>query len=155
MTTVSDIAAYLEEFAPRRLAADWDNVGLLVGDDSRSVKKVMTCLTITPESADEAVAEKADLIVTHHPLPFRELRRVTTQTPEGRVLLNLIAAGVAVYSPHTAFDSARAGINQRLAEGLQLRDIEPLTPDVAEPELGTDDLDFRIKGRHWRALPHR
>ena len=53
MTTVSAIAAYLEEFAPRRLAAEWDNVGLLVGDARQSVERVMTCLTVTPESAAE------------------------------------------------------------------------------------------------------
>jgi dinuclear metal center YbgI/SA1388 family protein len=62
------------------------------------------------------------------------------------VLLNLIAAGVAVYSPHTAFDSARSGINQRLAEGLGLRDIEPLAPDAAEPELGSGRFGFPDAG---------
>jgi len=74
MTTVSAIAAYLEEFAPRRLAAEWDNVGLLVGDARQSVERVMTCLTVTPESAAEAIAEKANFIVTHHPFPFHPLR---------------------------------------------------------------------------------
>ncbi len=146
MTTVSDIAAFLEEFAPPRLAADWDNVGLLVGDDQRSVQRVMTCLTITPESAAEAVAEKAELIIAHHPLPFRELRRITTNTPEGRMLLDLIAAGIAVYSPHTAFDSAGSGINQRLAEGLGLIDVEPLMPDAADPALGTGRFGFPQMG---------
>lgn len=142
MTTVSSIAAFLEDFAPSRLAADWDNVGLLVGDDRRSVRRMMTCLTITPESVAEAVAEKVDLILTHHPLPFHEVRRITTQTPDGRMLLDLIAAGIAVYSPHTAFDSARAGINQRLAEGLALSKVGPLVPDAADHALGTGRFGF-------------
>jgi dinuclear metal center YbgI/SA1388 family protein len=142
MTTVSTIAAFLEEFAPPRLAEEWDNVGLLVGDSRRNVQRVMTCLTVTPESVAEAVAEKADLIVTHHPLPFRPVRRLTTDTPEGRLLLELIAAGIAVYSPHTAFDSARSGINQRFAEGLALNDIGPLVSDEADAALGTGRFGF-------------
>ena len=86
----------------------------------------MTCLTITPASAAEAVAEQAELIVTHHPLPFRPLKRLTRDTTPGSLLLDLIGARVAVYSPHTAFDSAAGGINQRLAEGLGLQEIAPL-----------------------------
>lgn len=142
MLTVSTIAAFLEEFAPLRLAADWDNVGLLVGDSRRPVERVMTCLTVTPASVAEAIAERAELIVTHHPMPFAAMRRITSETPEGRMLLDLIAAGVAVYSPHTAFDSARSGINQRLAEGLGLSDIGPLTPDEGDPKLGVGRVGF-------------
>ncbi len=128
MPTIHEIAAFLEQFAPAHLAEEWDNVGLLVGDGRREVKKVMTCLTITPESAAEAVEEKADLIVTHHPLPFIAIKRLTTDTTPGRLLWDLIAERISIYSPHTAFDSAREGINQRLAVGLGLRGIQPLVP---------------------------
>lgn len=128
MPTVDTIAQFLDAFAPPALAEEWDNVGLLVGDRAREVRRVMTCLTITPASADEAIAEHADLIVTHHPLPFHPLRRLTTDTAEGGLLWRLIGAGIGIYSPHTAFDSASDGINQRLATGLGLRDIQPLVP---------------------------
>ena len=128
MPTIQTIAAFLEEFAPSRLAEPWDNVGLLVGDRRAVVARAMTCLTITPASAAEAVQGRADLIVAHHPLPFAALKRVTAETTAGRLLLELIAAHVAVYSPHTAFDSAAEGINQRLAAGLGLRGVVPLTP---------------------------
>lgn len=138
MATVAGIMDFLGEFAPPQLAADWDNVGLLVGDSAGKVRRVMTCLTVTPASAAEAVREKADLIVTHHPLPFRPLKRLTTDTPTGRMLLDLIAAKVAVYSPHTSFDSAREGINQRLAAGLKLRDVVPLVPESYEDETLAD-----------------
>ncbi len=131
MPKVDDVAHFLEVFAPEALAEDWDNVGLLIGDRRREVRRIMTCLTVTPASACEAVTEEADLIVSHHPLPFRELRRITSDTVEGRMLLELIAAGVAIYSPHTAFDSAARGINQQLAEGLGLIGIAPLRPNVA------------------------
>jgi dinuclear metal center YbgI/SA1388 family protein len=135
MFTIATIADFLERFAPPRLAEDWDNVGLLVGRRERPARRVMTCLTITPTSAAEAVRDAADLIVTHHPMPFHAMRRLTGETPTGAMLLDLIAAGVAVYSPHTAFDSAREGINQRLAQGLGLRGVAPLVP--AEDGLGS------------------
>jgi dinuclear metal center YbgI/SA1388 family protein len=128
MVTIETFQAFLEEFAPLRLAEPWDNVGLLVGDRRMEVRRLMTCLTVTPTTVDEAIHAHADLIVTHHPLPFSAVKRLTSDTIAGRMLLTLIAAGVAVYSPHTAFDSAAEGINQRLAERLGLTDIAPLVP---------------------------
>ncbi len=128
MITVADICGFLEAFAPAALAAEWDNVGLLVGDRAQKVERIMTCLTVTPAAAAEAIAERADLIVTHHPLPFKPLKRLTADQPNGRILLDLIRAGIAIHSPHTAFDSAAAGINQQLAEGLGLVNVRPLEP---------------------------
>jgi dinuclear metal center YbgI/SA1388 family protein len=128
MPTVAAIAAFLEQLAPFRLAEDWDNVGLLVGHRDRNVAKLMTCLTVTPASAAEAIEAAAELIVTHHPIPFAATKRLTADTTVGRMLLDLIAAGIAVFSAHTAFDSAGEGINQQLAAGLQLRGIAPLVP---------------------------
>ncbi len=143
MPTVQDFAQFLESFAPAALAESWDNVGLLVGDRSQSAPRVMTCLTITPASAAEAVERQANLIVTHHPLPFREFRKLTSDTPEGRILLDLIANRIAIYSPHTAFDSAAGGINQQLATGLGLMNVAPLCPkelptsEASAPTLGS------------------
>lgn len=120
----------LEQIAPLRLAQDWDNVGLLLGDVAREVTRVMTCLTVTPETAGEAIQEGADLIVSHHPVLFRPVRRLTADEPQGRMLLDLIRAGVAVYSPHTAYDDAAGGINEQLAEALGLTNVAPLrAPD--------------------------
>jgi dinuclear metal center YbgI/SA1388 family protein len=126
MPTIADFSRYLETLCPPALAEEWDNVGLLVGDPARQAQRVMTCLTITPDSAAEAIAERADLIVTHHPLPFRPSKRITTDTTPGMLLWQLIGAGVSIHSPHTAFDSAAEGINQQLAVGLGLTAIEPL-----------------------------
>ena len=81
MVTVDDVARFLDAFAPLRLAEPWDNVGLLVGDRQRAVSRIMTCLTITGATVEEAVAQKADLIVVHHPLPFTALKRLTTDSP--------------------------------------------------------------------------
>lgn len=148
MTAVAQVAAFLESFAPPALAEEWDNVGLLVGDRDALVTRAMTCLTITAASAAEAIAEGAELIVAHHPLPFRALKRITTDSAEGKLLWSLARAGVAIYSPHTAFDSAARGINQRLAEGLCLSDVGPLVgkPTVA----GQTDTGA---GRHGRLVP--
>src|SRR5262249_45637717 len=114
MHTVADLSDFLDAFAPPALAAEWDNVGLLVGDRAQKVDRIRTCLTITPPAAAEATRERADLIVTHHPRPFKPLKRLTADQPAGRILLDLISAGIAIHSPHTAFDSAAAGINQQL-----------------------------------------
>lgn len=126
MPTIADLAAHLEAYAPIRLAAEWDNVGLLLGDRSQACQRVMTCLTITAESASEAIDRQASLVVTHHPILFRPVQRLTTDTSDGSLLWRLACAGVAVYSPHTAFDDAALGINARLAERLELRDVVPL-----------------------------
>jgi dinuclear metal center YbgI/SA1388 family protein len=137
LLTVQHVCEFLSEFAPPPLAEDWDNVGLLVGDASQPVRNLMTCLTVTPESVEEAVREGAELIVTHHPFPFRPLKQITSHSIVGRLLLRLISAGIAVHSPHTAFDSAAAGINQRLAEGLGLANIRPLQDSPLIPNAGT------------------
>jgi len=126
MRTVAAIVQFLEQLASPSLAEDWDNVGLLLGDEKAEVQRVMTCLTVTPESAAEAVAADAQLVISHHPVLFRAARRLTTATPEGRMLLGLIRAGVSVHSPHTAFDNTRGGINEALARRLELIDVGPL-----------------------------
>jgi len=136
-TSLSTVREFLESFAPIQLAEAWDNVGLLVGRHDLEIRKVMTCLTVTPESADEAIRDGASLIVTHHPIPFRPVKTINDDTVTGQILLNLIAHGVAVYSPHTCFDSARGGINQQLAEALSLSDVRSFRPcDESTPAVG-------------------
>jgi len=128
MSTVADITASLDRFAPANLAAQWDNVGLLLGDPAASVSRAMTCLTVSPEVVAEAVAEKVDLIVSHHPVLFRGAKRLSMQTAEGRLLSPLLRAGTAVYSPHTSFDNCPGGINDGLCRRLGLQNVEPLRP---------------------------
>ncbi len=131
MLTVGQIVEHLDRFAPKSLAEDWDNVGLLIGDRNAGVSRVMACLTVTPTSAREAIDRRAELIVTHHPVLFRPVKRLTADDPQGRMLLDLIRSGIAVYSPHTAFDNTTGGINDLLAERLGLRDCKPLRPAPA------------------------
>lgn len=130
--TIADLVAFLKTFAPPALAEEWDNVGLLVGDAAQPAERVLTCLTLTPDVAAEAIARKANLVVTHHPILFRPVKRLTADDAQGKMLLDLIAARVAVYSPHTSYDSAADGINQQLAIELGLTEIVPLRPAAAE-----------------------
>lgn len=141
MVALSRICDLFEALAPRRLAEEWDNVGLLVGDASRPIARAMTCLTVTPESVREAVAERADLVVAHHPLPFRPLKRITADDTPGRLLLALIENRIAVYSPHTAFDSAAGGINEQFARGLGLSAIRPLVPICSPHAAGAEESE--------------
>ena len=131
LLTINDACSWLGEIAPLELAEEWDNVGMLVGDRARGLERLMTCLTITPTTAAEAIERRADLIVVHHPLPFHPVSQLTTDSTAGGLLWDLLGAGVAVYSAHTAFDSASAGINQQLAERLGLSRISPLVPRAA------------------------
>jgi dinuclear metal center YbgI/SA1388 family protein len=143
MTSLEAVCSSLASIAPLRLAEDWDNVGLLVGNRRASIDKVMTCLTVTPNVVSEALEQQAGLIVAHHPLPFKPLTRITSDSVAGEMLLRLIGAGVAVYSAHTAFDSAAEGINQRWSELLGLRSVETLVPVAVDETVSTDLKDGR------------
>lgn len=161
--SVADVVRFMESFAPPALAESWDNTGLLVGDWELPVERMMTCLTITPESAGEAMEQKIDLLIAHHPLPFRAIQKITTETTTGKLLWNLIRHGVGIYSPHTSFDSAAYGINQQIAEGLGLQSIVPL---ISSPEVpgGTGRLgelpggmrlgEFLKRVKSFFHLPH-
>lgn len=140
---IQHVCQFLETFAPLRLAEDWDNVGLVVGDRQAKVKNVMTCLTVTDETVSEAIDTQADLIVSHHPLPFRPIKKLNTDSIASEMLWRLAKAGVSVYSPHTAFDSAAEGINESLARKLKIGGTRPLV--VAE-----DDANGLGAGRYGR-----
>ncbi|MCS7017115.1 MAG: Nif3-like dinuclear metal center hexameric protein [Gemmatales bacterium] len=127
-----DVLPILQLLAPLELAEDWDNVGLLLGSQDQSVARIMTCLTITQDTVAEACHENADLVISHHPLFYRPVKRVTDQTQEGRLVLSLMRAGIAVYSAHTAYDNAPGGINDQIASILQLESVKPLRPALGE-----------------------
>lgn len=130
-TTIADIVAWMQRLAPLELSEDWDNTGLLLGDTASTATRVMTCLTLTADVVDEAVEQGAQLVITHHPLPFRPLNRLTTETATGRLLWRLAKGGIAVYSAHTAWDSAAGGVNDQLASLLGLAGVEPLLPNAS------------------------
>ncbi len=144
---IRDVLSFLQAFAPPQLAESWDNTGLLVGREQDDVAAVLMCLTLTPEVAQEAVARGVQLIVTHRPVLFRPVQRMAGDTAEGAMLLDLIRAGIGVYSPHTSYDSAGQGINQQWAEAFRLGAICPLRL------FGEGDADDLGAGR-WGILDH-
>lgn len=132
MVRVEDVCRYLDTIAPSHLAAAWDNAGLLVGRTDQPVSRVMTCLSVTQAVVREAMDEEVQLIVTHHPLPFRPLKRVTGADSVGQRLLDLIEAKIAVYSPHTRWDSADGGINELLSQLMGLGQVRPIIESSGE-----------------------
>ncbi len=130
MATVADILTYLETLAPRSMKMEWDNVGLLCGRKDRAVKKILVALDPFRNVIEEAMEEKADLIVTHHPLIFRDnLMALNEDTETGRCLLTLAENGIAAINAHTNLDVAPGGINDVLAQSLGLSHIEVLNPE--------------------------
>lgn len=136
MFSLPEVIAALERIAPLRLAADWDAVGLLVAPRGPGISRILTCLTLTPEVAAEALRERAELVVSHHPLPFRPVSRLTPDTGTGRVLLELVGQGIGIWSSHTAWDSAAGGVNDQLAALIGLETVAPIEPDAVDPRMG-------------------
>jgi len=112
------IVGILEELAPKRLAESWDNVGLLVGDGSRKVKRVMVCLDVPEWVVEEAVSNGVDMIVAHHPMIFNGIKRVTADTATGRKIISLVKNDIALYCMHTNFDIVAGGLNDIFASEL-------------------------------------
>lgn len=112
---VGDICDFMQFMAPLEFSEDWDNTGLLIGDSGDSCDKLLTCLTLTEDVVDEAIEKGARLVITHHPMPFRGMKKIEASKAPGRLVFKLISNGISVYSAHTAFDSAENGLNDRLA----------------------------------------
>lgn len=121
---VKDIKGFLEQWAPKEVAWDRDNVGLLVGDAKGTVKGIMVALDATEAVIEETRRRKANLLVTHHPLPFKPVRSVTTQDSVGRSLQQLIKNDIHLYSAHTNLDFTRGGTSFVLAEKLGLLNVD-------------------------------
>jgi dinuclear metal center YbgI/SA1388 family protein len=122
---IKQIAAEIEEIVPLELAQDWDNVGLLIGDPQKNVKNILLAIDVTGDVAAEAKRLKTDLIVSYHPVIWDGLKKITIEGPTG-VVYDLIRSGVAVFSIHTALDSAIGGVNDGLAEIVGIVDGKPL-----------------------------
>ena len=137
MATVADILKFIESIAPPYMAEEWDNVGLLCGRKDKPVRKILVALDPFRTVIDEAIAMNADLIVTHHPLIFRDpLMAVNEDTEAGRCVLTLIEHGIAAINAHTNLDLAPGGVNDVLAKTVGLRDIEIIDPVPGEPAYG-------------------
>ena len=133
---VQNIAEIVNRLAPRQLAEDWDNVGLLVGSFSAQVEKIFVCLDVTDETVKNAVDFGADLIVVHHPIIFRAVKNFRTDLPLGNKLSTLIKNDVSVFAAHTNLDSAEGGVNDVLAEKLGLIDVKTFDEELSLGRIG-------------------
>ncbi len=131
---VSDVTEVLEAIAPLEYAADWDNVGLLVGSTSWKADSILLTIDLTEAVLREAIDAKAQMIVSYHPPIFDPLERVTDADPKQRIILEAARAGIAIYSPHTALDAAPGGVNDWIAKGLGSGDVRALEAHGAQPE---------------------
>ena len=139
MPTVREIEQALYEFAPKGLAAGWDNVGLLVGEPEQAVNAVLVALDVTQAVAEEAIAKGCDLIVAHHPImncKWLPVQTVRGDTPQGRLLSRLLRAEVSVICMHTNLDTAAGGVNDALAAALRVNDPGPLDEESGIGRVG-------------------
>ncbi|MDO4169969.1 MAG: Nif3-like dinuclear metal center hexameric protein [Lachnospiraceae bacterium] len=126
-----NLLALLEKFAPKRYACSWDNVGLLVGHSDKEISKVIVALDATNEVVERAVAEGADMIITHHPVIFSSMKKVNDEGFLGEKLLTLIEHQISCFAMHTNFDVI--GMADLAANYLGFpKDAEPLEVTIEE-----------------------
>lgn len=120
-------------------AAKWDNTGLLLGDPEWRFRRVATCLTLTAQTAKFAIENDVNFVITHHPVLFKGVKSLVSSNSEGKMLLDLARAEVAVFSPHTAWDNAPGGINEQLVSLLGGSCSGPIRPSP-----GPDSAKFVV-----------
>lgn len=132
VTKCQTIIQLLEEIAPKRYAESWDNVGLLVGDGSQKVERIMVCLDAPEWVIDEAIDSKVDMLVSHHPIIFSAIKRINTDNVLGRKIIKLIRNGISLYSMHTNYDVAKGGLNDLFAREMGFTSFENMETTYQE-----------------------
>ena len=133
---VKDIIAVIEEFAPLSIQEGWDNSGLCVGSPEDEVTSALFALDCTEQLVDEAVACGADMIITHHPLIFSGLKKISPEDQVGAAVIKAIKNGIAIYAAHTNADKVIAGVSGAMAAKLGLTDVQILDEDGDGTGLG-------------------
>ncbi|MCF0159322.1 MAG: Nif3-like dinuclear metal center hexameric protein [Bacteroidaceae bacterium] len=131
---IKEVLNALERFAPLPLQDSYDNAGMQVGLTDAEVSGVLLCLDVTEAVVDEAQRLGFNLIVSHHPLIFRGLKRITGATYVERCLMKAIRLGIAVFSAHTNLDNAPGGVSWKMAEKLGLQGVKVLQAAPADPD---------------------
>ena len=124
---LSDICNFLEEIAPLSLQEDYDNAGLLVGDYGQEINKALICLDCTEDVMKEARKKSCDLVISHHPIIFKGIKKFNNQTYVERIVMDAIKGNVAIYAAHTNLDNVLTnGVNQKICHKLGLRNLKIL-----------------------------
>ena len=133
---VKDIIKVIEDFAPLSIQEGWDNSGLCVGSPEDEVTSVLLALDCTPELVDEAVSCGADMIVTHHPLIFPGLKKITPDDMVGAAVIKAVKAGISIYAAHTNADKVLEGVSGAMAARLGLENVRILADEGDGTGLG-------------------
>ena len=135
---IKEVVNALEKFAPLPLQEDYDNAGLQVGFTETEVTGALLCLDITEKIIDEAIERGCNLVVSHHPLIFRALKRVSDGNEVQRCVMKAVKNDIAIVSMHTNIDNAVGGVNYKMAEKMNLSQVQLLAPKmVADIEGGS------------------
>lgn len=125
---IQEVISYLEQWAPPILQESYDNSGLLVGNKQNEITNVLVSLDCTEEVVDEAISKNCNLIVSHHPIVFKGLKRFTGADYVQRTIIKAIQNNIALYAIHTNLDNTLEGVNGEIAKRLGLKNIRPLVP---------------------------
>jgi dinuclear metal center YbgI/SA1388 family protein len=123
-----EIIQLFEQFSPKGLAMEGDKIGLQIGRLNKRVERVMIALDVLEHVIDEAIEKDVQLIIAHHPIIYRPLKNLLTDTTQGKMVEKLLKHDIAVYAAHTNLDVAKGGVNDLLAEALGLEETEVLVP---------------------------
>ncbi len=124
--TDKEFAQVMEQLAPQQSACEWDNVGFIV-NCKNDIQTILVSLDLTPEVFEEAKAEGADLIVTHHPIMFNKINKL--DATKDSLIFKLIQNNISLFSAHTNMDKAENGINAALCKLLNMRDVATMDPE--------------------------
>ncbi|MDB5119148.1 MAG: Nif3-like dinuclear metal center hexameric protein [Sphingobacteriales bacterium] len=125
---LSHITSYLESIAPLPYQEDYDNSGLIVGDPKKEVQKALISLDCTEEIVDEAIKNDCDLIISHHPIVFKGIKKFNGSTYVERVVIKAIKNDIAIYAIHTNLDHVLNGVNGKICEVLGIKNVSILSP---------------------------
>lgn len=114
----------MEQLAPKKVAEDWDNVGLLVGNPEAEIKRIFVCLDADENNIEQAIRKNCQLIISHHPIIFNGIKKFRTDLYTGRTLKKLLVNDINVFSAHTNFDQAEGGVNDILAGLIGLTKVK-------------------------------
>jgi len=128
MTIIEDIVCYLEKIVPLAYQEDYDNAGLVVGELATPVTGILICLDITESVLKEAKVKNCNLIIAHHPIIFRSISKLTSESYVGRCITQAIKQDIALYGLHTNLDNLAHGVNEQIAQTLCLNDLTVLLP---------------------------
>jgi dinuclear metal center YbgI/SA1388 family protein len=126
------VMAHMNEWAPENSAMPWDNAGLQIGEPSQKIETILVALDCTEAVVEEAISVKADMVITHHPMIFKPIKRILSDTSLGRRIFALIKNQIGLFSAHTNLDIADGGVNDVLFEALDLKEKESLMPPCEE-----------------------